>query len=114
MAFNQRNDIVKALGPLQTSVVLLIDDVNRELDRLEGDLKKLFPGQPDRVASYLAATRNSRSSGGEDPAPMERALRASKSGRSKRGVSVPSQQECWIHAWSDPSEPARGPDPSVE
>jgi uncharacterized protein (DUF697 family) len=27
MAFNQRNDTVKALGPLQTSVVLLIDDV---------------------------------------------------------------------------------------
>jgi hypothetical protein len=62
MAFNQRNDTVKALGPLQTSVVLLIDDVNRELDRLEGDLKKLFPGQTDRVASYLAATRNNRSS----------------------------------------------------
>jgi len=31
--------------------------VNRELDRLEGDLKKLFPGKPNRVASYLAATR---------------------------------------------------------
>ena len=43
MAFNQRNDTVKALGPQRTSVVLFIDDVNRELDRLEGDLKKLFP-----------------------------------------------------------------------
>jgi hypothetical protein len=32
--------------PRKTSVVLLIDDVNRQLDRLEGDLKKLFPGQP--------------------------------------------------------------------
>jgi len=70
MAFNQRNDTVKALAPIQTSVVLLIDDVNRELDRLEGDLKKLFPGQPDRVASYLAATRNNRSSSSNDePAP---------------------------------------------
>jgi len=68
MTFNQRNDTVKALGPLQTSVVLLIDDVNRELDRLEGDLKKLFPGQPDRVASYLAATRRSSSSS-DEPAP---------------------------------------------
>jgi hypothetical protein len=68
MGFNQRNDTVKALGPLQTSVVLLIDDVNRELDRLEGDLKKLFPGQPDRVASYLAATRR-QSSSNDDPAP---------------------------------------------
>ena len=69
MAFNQRNDTVKALAPLQTSVVLLIDDVNRELDRLEGDLKKLFPGQPDRVASYLAATRSNRSSTSDEPAP---------------------------------------------
>ena len=68
MAFNQCNDTVKALGPLQTSVVLLIDDVNRELDRLEGDLKKLFPGQPDRVASYLAAACRSSSSS-DDPAP---------------------------------------------
>lgn len=67
MAFNQRNDTVNALAPLQTSVALLIDDVNRELDRLEGDLKKLFPGAPTRVASYLAATR--RSSPSEDPAP---------------------------------------------
>ena len=70
LAFNQRNDTVNALGPIQTSVVLLIDDVNHELDRLEGELKKLFPGQPDRVASFLAATRNSRSSAScEDPAP---------------------------------------------
>jgi hypothetical protein len=59
MACNQRNDTVKALGPQRTSVVLFIDDVNRELDRLEGDLKKLFPGNTDRVASYLAATRRS-------------------------------------------------------
>ena len=70
MAFLQRNDAVKALAPLQTSVVLLIDDVNRELDRLEGDLKKLFPGQPDRVASYLTATRSNRSASSTDaPAP---------------------------------------------
>jgi len=70
MAFNQRNDTVKALGPLQTSVILLIDDVNRELDRLEGDLKKQFPGQTDRVASYLAATRNNRpASTGDEPSP---------------------------------------------
>lgn len=70
-AFKERNDTVSCLGPLQTSVVLLIDDVNRELDRLEGDLKKLFPGQPDRVASYLAATRPSRPTASEmvPPAP---------------------------------------------
>jgi hypothetical protein len=68
MACNQRNDTVKALGPQRTSVVLFIDDVNRELDRLEGDLKKLFPGENDRVASYLAATRRS-STEPEPPAP---------------------------------------------
>jgi hypothetical protein len=62
MAMNRRNDNLRALEPLHTSVLLLIDDVNRELDRLEGDLKKIFPGAADRVASYLAATRPGRSS----------------------------------------------------
>lgn len=70
MAFTQRNDAVSAIAPLQTSVVLLIEDVNRELDRLEGDLKKLFPGQGQRVASFLSATRPSRANNnGEEPAP---------------------------------------------
>jgi hypothetical protein len=68
-AFNQRNETVRAIGPLQTSVVLLIDEVNRELDRLEGDLKKLFPGAPERVGSYLAATRSDRTRPTEDPKP---------------------------------------------
>ena len=77
MAFNQRNETVKALAPQQTSDVLLIDDVNRELDRLEGDLMKLFPGQPDRVASYLAATRRS-SSTTDDPAPAPAPAPAAK------------------------------------
>jgi len=35
-AFKQRNDTVTGLGPIQTSVVLLVDDLNRELVRLEG------------------------------------------------------------------------------
>lgn len=68
-AFNQRNDTVSALAPQQTSVVLLIDDVNREIDRLEGDLKKLSPGAPDRVASYLAATRPNRHGSPDQPEP---------------------------------------------
>jgi hypothetical protein len=69
-AFTQRNDTVNAQGPQRTSVVLLIDDVNRELDRLEGDLKKLFPGDNNRVASYLAATRRSSADPAEPtPAP---------------------------------------------
>jgi hypothetical protein len=69
-AFKQRNATVTALGPLQTSVVLLIDDLNRELVRLEGDLKKLFPSEPDRVASYLAATRRPSSNENAGPAPV--------------------------------------------
>lgn len=69
-AVNQRNDTVNALGPIRTSVVLLIDDVNHELDRLEGELLKLFPGQPNRVASFLAATRTGRPSSSEEPAPV--------------------------------------------
>lgn len=66
-AFKERNESVSALGLLQTSVVLLIDDINRELDRLEGDLKKLFPGQAERVGSYLAATRRSAAEPAVDP-----------------------------------------------
>jgi hypothetical protein len=66
--FNQRNDAVSALVPQQTSVALLINQVNLALDRLEGDLKKLFPGEPQRVASYLAATKgNNRGSTKPDP-----------------------------------------------
>jgi hypothetical protein len=48
-------------------VALLVGDVNDELDRLEGDLKKLFPGDPNRVASYLAATRSNYQKGKTDP-----------------------------------------------
>jgi hypothetical protein len=68
-AFKQRNDCLRALQPLQTAVLLLIEDVNRELNRLEGDLKKIFPGSATRVASYLAATRQGRSSSTEEPTP---------------------------------------------
>jgi hypothetical protein len=68
-ACKARSESVKALAPHQTSVVLFIDDVNRELDRLEGDLKKLFPGASERVASYLSATRSHRSSSADEPAP---------------------------------------------
>ncbi len=77
-AFSQRNDTVGALAPQQTSVVLYIDSVNREIDRLEGDLKKLFPGEPDRVASYLAATRPSRHAPAEPPEPPSGSAPGSK------------------------------------
>ena len=59
-AFEERDAGVKAIGPQQTAVVLFIDDVNRELDRLDGELRKLFAGSTERVASFLAATRPSR------------------------------------------------------
>jgi hypothetical protein len=59
-AASARNAAVKALGPQQTAVYLFIDDVNRELDRLEGDLRKIFAGSQERVAAFLAATRPSR------------------------------------------------------
>jgi hypothetical protein len=64
MAFSQRNDTVKAIRPQHTSVVLFIDDVNRELDRLEGDLKKLFPTLGTKFALVRSAgvTQNRASS----------------------------------------------------
>jgi hypothetical protein len=69
-ACTQRDQAVAALGPHHTSVALLVGEVNAELDRLEGDLKKLFPGDANRVASYLAATRSNYQKGkGEAPAP---------------------------------------------
>jgi hypothetical protein len=46
-ACTQRDQAVAALGPHHTSVALLVGEVNTELDRLEGDLKKLFPGDPN-------------------------------------------------------------------
>jgi hypothetical protein len=70
-ACTQRDQAVAALGPHHTSVALLVGEVNTELDRLEGDLKKLFPGDPTRVASYLAATRSNYQKGKtEPPAPV--------------------------------------------
>jgi len=36
---------------------LYVDDVNRELDRLEGELLRLFPGERDSVDAFLAPTR---------------------------------------------------------
>jgi len=68
-ASEERKQTVNALAPQQVSVVLLIDDINRELDRLEGDLKKLFPLAPARVSAYLAATRRPTPAEAAAPAP---------------------------------------------
>ncbi|MBN1606485.1 MAG: hypothetical protein JW940_07615 [Polyangiaceae bacterium] len=69
VASKERDQAVRALGPHQTSVLLFIDDANRELDKLEGQLKQLFPGEAARVASFLAATRAQRSAPAEEPEP---------------------------------------------
>lgn len=52
-----RRDALQALALQGTAEELFIADVNRELDIVEAELQKLFPGQPKRVASYLEATR---------------------------------------------------------
>jgi len=60
-AVEARATSVRALEPHHTSVVLFIDDINLELDRLEGELKKRFPMDPGRVASYLSPSRPTHS-----------------------------------------------------
>ena len=68
-ACKARNQAVQSLGSHQTTVTLFVDDVNCELDRLEGQLKLLFPGDAQRVASYLAVTRPQRAAVPDDPQP---------------------------------------------
>lgn len=60
-ALEQRAATVSAVEQHRTSVILLLDAINRELDITEGELLKLFPGERTRVGSYLAASRLSRS-----------------------------------------------------
>lgn len=57
---NRRNAL-QAVALQDTAEELFIDDINREIDILEGDLMKLFPGQPKRVAAFLEATKPRRS-----------------------------------------------------
>jgi len=68
-ASEDRTRTVAATEKHRTSVVLLVDAVNRELDRTEGDLLRLFPGERARVASYLAATRQKKAE--PEPASSE-------------------------------------------
>jgi len=62
-----RDAAVKELGSNRISQALLIEDANVELDRLEGDLMKLFPRQADRVAAFLSPTRPATSRSGAEP-----------------------------------------------
>lgn len=64
-----RGSALRAVALQDTAEELFIGDVNREIDILEGELLKLFPGQPKRVAAFLEATKPRTSkrkrSGGE-------------------------------------------------
>jgi hypothetical protein len=59
-AVSERASTLATEAALQTSIALFLDDVNRELDRTEGALLGLFPGERPRVASYIAITRHDR------------------------------------------------------
>lgn len=67
-ASEARRAAVTAMGPLLTAQFLYVEDVNLEIDRLEGQLQMQFPGDPGRVASYLSATRRD-DAGVPDAAP---------------------------------------------
>jgi hypothetical protein len=60
-AVEERNQSARAAAPLQTTIQLFLDDVNRELDRLEGQLMQLFAGDTSRVTAFLSPTRSRRS-----------------------------------------------------
>lgn len=70
-AAQERANGLRALALQGTSEELYVEDINLELDRLEGDLKKLFPGQPKRVAAFLEPTRpkRKREAGNADEGP---------------------------------------------
>jgi hypothetical protein len=57
---NRRNAL-QAVALQGTAEELFIADLNREIDILEGELLKLFPGQPKRIAAFLESTKPRRS-----------------------------------------------------
>ena len=63
-----KKDAVLAQATFSANETLYIEEINRELDRLEGDLLRLFPGDRDSVGAFLAPTRPaSKRKRGEDP-----------------------------------------------
>lgn len=67
-----RRNALQASALQDTTEELFIADVNREIDVLEGELLKLLPGQPKRVAAFLEATRPvTRRSSRETETPTE-------------------------------------------
>jgi hypothetical protein len=65
-ASKNRNSSVQAVALQDVAEELFVHDVNREIDVLEGDLLKLFPGQPKRVAAFLEATKPRRRKNDDD------------------------------------------------
>ena len=56
-AATDRDKAVRDEVPLDVEERLYVEAFNLELDRLEGELLKRFPGQPKRIAAFLAPTR---------------------------------------------------------
>jgi len=56
-ATRTKKDAVLTQATFSANEELYIEDLNRELDRLEGDLLRLFPGDRDSVDAFLAPTR---------------------------------------------------------
>jgi hypothetical protein len=66
LAATNRADGLRALALQGTAEELHVEAVNLELDKLEGELLKLFPGQPKRIAAFLEATRPRRKRAGDE------------------------------------------------
>lgn len=68
-ASRAKKDAVLAEAPHDAAETLYIDDINKELDRLEGDLLKIFPGDRATVDAFLAPTRGRARK--QKPAPSD-------------------------------------------
>ena len=52
-----KKEAIRAQATFGANEELYIEEINRELDRLEGDLLRLFPGERDAIDAFLAPTR---------------------------------------------------------
>ena len=60
-ASDERKNALAAVAMHGVGEILFTEEINVEIDRLEGELKKRFPRQPKRVAAYLAPLTSKRS-----------------------------------------------------
>lgn len=60
-ASDERKNALAAVAMHGVGEILFTEEINVEIDRLEGELKKRFPRQPKRVAAYLAPLTTKRS-----------------------------------------------------